>query len=219
MITHTLTVATAVNILPSDPGTYALLLHSPEPVSLQVGRLGGFRLSAGSYVYVGSALGPGGIRARVSRHLRDSRRRHWHIDALLHECIVEGVCWVVTDARLECAWVRSLLTLEGASAPIARFGSSDCSNRCPSHLVKLERQPGPDDIEKRIAAGLPPSHCFLAESRLLENQVHAESMLIPQDQAPTLSRHPGDQVFRTHKPAAHQQDRFSRSDEPCLPSV
>ena len=179
MIAHELSAAAAINTLPRDPGTYALLLCAHQPVSLQVGKLGSFYLSAGAYVYVGSALGSGGIRARVSRHQRDSRQTHWHIDALLHECFMEGVCWVITEDRLECTWVRTLLNLPGASAPITGFGSSDCSNGCPSHLVKLERRPGIDDVEKLMAAQLPQSRCFLAQSRLLEDQIHAESMLFP----------------------------------------
>jgi Uri superfamily endonuclease len=179
MIAHKLTVATTINTMPRDRGTYALLLCAHKPVSLQVGELGSFRLSVGAYVYVGSALGSGGLRARVSRHLRDSRRTHWHIDALLHECGVEGVCWVITEDRLECTWVRSLLNLPGAFAPIRGFGSSDCSNGCPSHLVKLERQPGNVDAAKLMAAQLPESRGFLARSRLLKDQIHVESVVFP----------------------------------------
>jgi Uri superfamily endonuclease len=179
MIAHELSAAAAINTLPRDPGTYALLLCAHQHVSLQVGKLGSFYLPAGAYVYVGSALGSGGIRARVSRHLRDSRRTYWHIDALLHECVMEGVCWVITEDRLECTWVRALLNLPGAFAPITGFGSSDCSNGCPSHLVKLERQPGTDAVVNLTAALLPQSSFFPAESRLLEDQVHAETVLFP----------------------------------------
>lgn len=179
MMAYKLSAATAIDTLPRDPGTYALLLRTHEPVGLQVGKLGSFRLSAGTYVYVGSALGSGGIRARVSRHLRDSRRTHWHLDALLHKCVMEGVCWTIAGDRLECTWVRSLLNLPGAFAPITGFGSSDCSNGCPSHLVTLEPQPGIDDLAKLMAAQLPQSRCFLVRSRLLEDEIHAESVLFP----------------------------------------
>ena len=37
-------------------------------------------LAPGCYVYAGSARGPGGIRARVRRHLRPDKTPHWHID-------------------------------------------------------------------------------------------------------------------------------------------
>jgi len=45
-----------------SPGTYALLLSSATDSSIRVGRLGDLRLRPRYYVYVGSALGPGGVR-------------------------------------------------------------------------------------------------------------------------------------------------------------
>src|SRR5208337_3227365 len=62
------------------PGTYALLLSTASDAEIRVGRLGDMRLQSGFYVYVGSALGPGGVRARVNHHMRASPRHHWHID-------------------------------------------------------------------------------------------------------------------------------------------
>jgi Uri superfamily endonuclease len=123
--------------LPHQSGAYALLLKPRQDVTITVGKLGTFHLTSGLYVYLGSAMGTGGIRARVSRHLRDSKRPHWHIDALTNACSVESVYWVVQTARLECAWTRALLNLSGSSTPIPGFGSSDCSNSCPAHLVQL----------------------------------------------------------------------------------
>jgi Uri superfamily endonuclease len=52
------------------PGTYALLLSSAADGVIRVGRLGDLRLQPGFYVYVGSALGPGGVRARLAHHMR-----------------------------------------------------------------------------------------------------------------------------------------------------
>jgi Uri superfamily endonuclease len=55
----------------------------PGPLVLDVGRLGPVRLPAGTLRYFGSAYGPGGLRARVRRHLaRENRRDRWHIDAV-----------------------------------------------------------------------------------------------------------------------------------------
>ena len=55
--------------LPAMSGTYALLLRLDAAVQLAVGRLGDFTFPEGDYVYVGSARGPGGLRARVRRHI------------------------------------------------------------------------------------------------------------------------------------------------------
>ena len=76
-------------------------------------------LTAGQYAYVGSAHGPGGLRARVGRHLRTEKSLQWHIDYLTAALPVMHVITVaVTNgARLECTWVKRLLALNGASAP------------------------------------------------------------------------------------------------------
>ena len=73
------------------PGTYALVLSSRSTDLIQIGRLGALQLQSGSYVYVGSALGPGGVRARLAHHLKPSRRPHWHIDYLRAHTEVEDI--------------------------------------------------------------------------------------------------------------------------------
>ncbi len=122
---------------PPAPGTYALLIRVAEPIEITPGRLGTFQLDSGWYVYVGSALGPGGLAARVGRHLRPAgeKRPCWHIDYLTAQVSVSQVVWVVGDERRECQWARWLLALPGASAPIPGFGASDCD--CPAHLIRL----------------------------------------------------------------------------------
>jgi Uri superfamily endonuclease len=100
-------------------------------------RFGSVTLTAGLYVYVGSAHGPGGLRARVGRHLREAKPRHWHIDYLTAALPVAHVVASETTASLECVWVKRLSALAGASVPIPGFGSSDCRNHCPAHLIRL----------------------------------------------------------------------------------
>jgi len=56
----------------AEPGTYALLLKLDKQERITVGRLGTFDFPAGYYLYVGSALGPGGLQARLARHRRDN---------------------------------------------------------------------------------------------------------------------------------------------------
>ncbi len=50
---------------------------------LEIGRLGSFNIIPGFYAYVGSAFGPGGLRARIRHHLESVAQPHWHIDYLL----------------------------------------------------------------------------------------------------------------------------------------
>jgi len=124
-------------IWPAEPGTYALLIDVTAPLELTVGMLGLIRLSPGRYAYVGSAHGPGGLRGRLSRHVRRERRRHWHIDYLTEIAPVSYVHYQAHMERLECLWSQRLLGLSGASAPAPRFGSSDCRAGCFAHLIRL----------------------------------------------------------------------------------
>jgi len=115
----------------SRAGTYALILRSRSKATTQVGRWGRIDVEAGYYVYIGSAFGPGGVQARVSRHFRKEKRRHWHID-YLREFVSPIGAWYSHDGqRLEHIWARLLSDMSGMSS-IGRFGSSDCN--CQSHL-------------------------------------------------------------------------------------
>jgi len=118
-----------------QPGTYALLLTLEEGAYLQIGRLGTFDFPAGRYVYVGSALGSGGLRARLLRHCRTEKRLHWHIDYLLRRTTICRAWCVESPRRLECTWARWLQGRPEVWAPVPRFGASDC--RCRSHLFAL----------------------------------------------------------------------------------
>lgn len=113
-------------------GAYCLLIQLKRDVILRVGSLGKRRFGAGTYVYVGSALG--GVEARVARHRSRCKRKRWHIDYLLGLGKVVSVI-AIPGARkdLECATVRALVGCEGASVPAKGFGSSDCN--CEAHLV------------------------------------------------------------------------------------
>ncbi len=121
--------------LPVAPGSYLLIMRWAIPATIAIGRLGQFAFAAGTYAYVGSAHGPGGLRARLARHLRAAKKRHWHIDYLVERAPVVAV-WVEASAgRLECAWAGALAALPGAEQPAPRFGASDCA--CPAHLFRL----------------------------------------------------------------------------------
>jgi Uri superfamily endonuclease len=114
-------------------GTYALLIRLRHDTTIAVGRLGTFRFPAGYYVYVGSALGPGGLRARLARHVRQRKALHWHIDYLLAHAETVGVRTEESGQRLECVWARALLSMPGAQVVALGMGASDCG--CPSHLI------------------------------------------------------------------------------------
>ena len=122
----------------SRPGTYALILHSDRNIQVRIGRLGVLALKPGYYLYIGSAFGPGGVRARVGRHCGPVKHRHWHID-YLHEHMTPQTVWYSHDSvRHEHCWADLLAGLDGMT-PVEGFGCSDC--RCHSHLFHSTSPP------------------------------------------------------------------------------
>jgi Uri superfamily endonuclease len=99
-----------------------------------IGALGSYQLFPGLYIYVGSAWGPGGLAARVKRHLLGSAHMRWHID-YLRQFTNPTAIWLAPGWHLECVWAQALSHLPHASIPILGFGASDC--RCATHLFYL----------------------------------------------------------------------------------
>ncbi|MEZ5598614.1 MAG: GIY-YIG nuclease family protein [Pseudomonadales bacterium] len=129
--------AQAVASLPVSKGAYALVLRIPGRVEVTV-RTNAHALPAGWYVYVGSARGPGGLRARLARHFRADRKPHWHVDALT--AVANRLYALALVAGSECEVVRCLAELPATSFPIAGFGSSDCAD-CRAHLLRWHARP------------------------------------------------------------------------------
>ena len=125
--------------LQSQPGTYALILSSASDELVQIGRLGQLHVRAGFYVYVGSAFGPGGVRARLAHHCRPAARPHWHIDYLRVAAHIITIWYTYDTLRREHQWAEVLQRTRGASIPLQRFGASDCT--CASHLYFLSTRP------------------------------------------------------------------------------
>ena len=122
----------------SDPGTYALILRSSLSAEIQIGRWGCLHVKPGYYAYVGSAFGPGGVQARVARHFRKGKRRHWHID-YLSEAIDPVRAWYsYAPFRLEHDWARAFDQMADTSC-VKGFGCSDCS--CNGHLFAMSTNP------------------------------------------------------------------------------
>lgn len=120
-------------------GPYALVLSADSNRQICVGKLGTLQMCPGFYVYVGSALGPGGVRARLAHHLRPTDRPHWHIDYLRAHTQVEEIWYCLDASRREHTWAQRMGTAVGASIPLKGFGSSDCN--CEAHLFFFEARP------------------------------------------------------------------------------
>jgi Uri superfamily endonuclease len=133
-------------------GIYCFVLFGGG-CAVRIGALGQQFFPRGFYVYTGSALGPGGLSARVGRHIRTGRtpgsKIHWHIDHLLHNpsfCMVAVYC-AETEERMECSAARAI-----GGEGIIKFGCSDCG--CTSHLFFFPNYPGPEIVQALGKLGL-----------------------------------------------------------------
>ncbi len=148
--------------LPAAPGTYLLLMKWDEDLPLS-GRFRGHTLPPGHYLYAGSARGPGGLRARLSRHLKRRKKIRWHVDQLTTRsgfiCALpfpdapepahklqsgaehqpEPVPPPEPESNTSECQLASLLLNAGFSHPLPGFGSSDCSS-CNSHLLRWQEE-------------------------------------------------------------------------------
>lgn len=141
----------------SVKGIYAMLIEIESPLRL-VFRKREVVLAPGLYVYVGSAKGAGGIRARVARHQRRDKKVRWHIDLVTvsSQARVSGVV-CAEAAEPECVLVP-LLEEAGFSHVIKGFGASDCRRGCTSHFLRYEGKGKCGDVLLEVfrEAGLEP---------------------------------------------------------------
>ena len=118
---------------PACAGAYALVLDLAVPVECDLaGR--SVRFAPGTYIYAGSAYGPGGIRARLRRHFRRVKKTHWHVDWLTSRA--SALEALAVEAGSECAIIERLSASRAFSTVHEGFGSSDCSG-CSTHLLRL----------------------------------------------------------------------------------
>jgi Uri superfamily endonuclease len=133
---------------PTAKGVYALILRLDRDRRIQIGRLGGFRFTTGSYVYVGSAWGTGGLAARIGRHLRADKICRWHIDYLRRHAAITQVWAGRFRPEEEHRWAHVFISLFNAAVPAEKFGSSDC--RCPAHLFRLPKAPAIEAFNRAL---------------------------------------------------------------------
>ncbi len=122
----------------SKPGTYVLILQCSINTLLPFGRWGHIETRPGFYIYVGSAFGPGGLSARVSRHCQQRKAKFWHVDYLREVTDPVSVWFSYAAERLEHFWAGAMAKMKHA-VPVKRFGCSDC--KCETHLFYMAKEP------------------------------------------------------------------------------
>lgn len=138
-----------IDSLPACGGTYVLLMWLENPRQITVGRLGRHTMQAGWYGYVGSAFGPGGLRARLRHHASVASRPHWHVDYLRRHVDLVEIWYTDSDQRREHDYAALFARLPGHRIPVAGFGASDC--HCRSHLFYRVERPDAEIFRRRIA--------------------------------------------------------------------
>lgn len=124
-----------IKACPTAPGCYLIWLCLERSTKLQ--KPEPHILPPGWYIYAGSAKGPGGLQARLRRHLQSEKKIRWHIDQISTQAIIHFAWgWQETDwpGGSECTLVTELLDHQCMTQPIRTFGSSDC-RVCKSHLM------------------------------------------------------------------------------------
>ena len=136
-------------------GSYLLVLYLDTALhQIEIGRFGAYDFSSGYYIYVGSAMGSGGLSARLAYHQRLHKAHpHWHIDYLRPYTRLLETWTVATSMRLECNWCHALTQLSSLSMPVRGFGSRDTG--CPSHLFYSLKHPSTRSLTSVLLNSLP----------------------------------------------------------------
>lgn len=120
-------------------GAYVLYIDVKKPLTLCVGSLKTIHLPSGCYAYVGSARA--GIEGRICRHKRLAEKKngkcHWHIDYLLVHPQIQVIGETALAGASECEISHQIATRKGTTVPAPKFGSTDCHQKCRSHLYRL----------------------------------------------------------------------------------
>lgn len=114
-------------------GAYLLLMRLEAALVPEIKRFAGLELSPGWYIYCGSAYGPGGLSARLKRHLQSDKSVRWHVDRL--SCAATARIAAAVTGGNECDLWRRLSARPQMSIPAPGFGNSDCRS-CASHLLR-----------------------------------------------------------------------------------
>jgi Uri superfamily endonuclease len=83
-------------------GAYTLVINLDSDTEIDVGSLGSILFPRGSYLYIGSAIN--GIEGRVTRHLRKTKKIHWHIDYLLKKAEITNLYYKEGERGWNAPW-------------------------------------------------------------------------------------------------------------------
>lgn len=130
-ISASLVTPKTLNML-EGKGAYVLGITITAPISLRLRQQAETNIAAGTYYYIGSANGPGGMKARLKRHFSTTKKPHWHIDHLT--LAAARISALAVPHGNECDLGQQLAASTLFKHILPGFGSSDCRT-CKSHLL------------------------------------------------------------------------------------
>ena len=114
-------------------GCYQVVWQLRNSFKSNIGKFVEVIFQPGFYCYSGSAQK--GLKNRILRHLSKQKKLYWHIDYLSSISHFEPIFIAVyANVGSECKLNRQMANEFNAVFPIPNFGSSDCKNKCISHL-------------------------------------------------------------------------------------
>jgi len=120
--------------LPRTGGGYAIIIRIEKNIKIELFKKN-IDVKPGFYVYIGSACGPGGLRARILRHLKRTKKIRWHIDKITSNINAKVIIIIYSDKVQGNSFERkvsSCLFRKGLDY-IEKFGSTDDKENI-SHL-------------------------------------------------------------------------------------
>jgi Uri superfamily endonuclease len=140
-------------------GTYVVVYQAKAGTVQRIGRLETYWVPAGLLLYVGSALGAGGVRARTDRHCDTYAPLRWNIDHLKAIARPVELWWAYAKegshrTQVECPWAMALAGLPGYCCPAPGFGSNDCQS-CPAHLYHSLVRPSCEEFAELVQQTIP----------------------------------------------------------------
>ncbi len=123
-----------------DCGTYIVKIKVKKSIEIVIGSLGKMRFEPGIYVYVGSAMNS--ISGRIKRHVKKSKKLHWHIDYLTSASEVDVIgAYAFYDKKIE---EKVSFEFSKRYRAVGKFGASDM-RRVNSNLYIAD-----EDVDKFI---------------------------------------------------------------------
>jgi Uri superfamily endonuclease len=157
-------------------------LDRPRTFAVVGGHFRDVHLPAGHYVYVGSAFGAGGVRARVGHHLGYSVRPLWNVDYVRRAMFIREVWCTYDVVPREHAWAKAIFydSLDGAVI-VPKFGAWDCvkwgpARRCPTHFLHYVRPPSWRAFRAAVRSTIP-RHADVHRLQVLPPSATTRSLL------------------------------------------